>query len=649
MARFIERLFASNVGSVLPIAAASVPVIVALIGGGLDINRVYKARNRLQSASDAGTLAGRRAVTTNGYDAAARNQANAYFNTNFVEGELGATGTTFTTASTNGGNLISGTAATTVQTAVMNLLGVDTIPVSVACSATMGVGNSDITMVLDTTGSMGNTLSGTSQTRIQALRVAMKNFYDTVATATQGSNARIRYSFVPYSSSVNVGRLIYNLNPAYLADTWPIQTREPVFNTITEQVFTGWSAAVNTSEQTYSTETIGSTSQHSSTNYNSQATCNNARPADVAWANNGSATSSSSTTTNGAGQQVVTTTTTQPQRKTTYVCQLQSSNRWRVFYYYTTRNFITRNYATSDPIYETRTRQEFSNWAYRQVSNVDTSVYKTFTAVSKPNGSNGTAASYTWGGCIEERESDATSSISYSSVTGMSPSTALDLDVDLVPDGNPETKWGPMWPELAYYRTTTVWGTTYLTDAVQTSQGSKASSYCPHQAQLLSTMNQSAFYSYADALAAAGSTYHDLGMLWGLRLSSPQGPWADTVNIAPTNGGKVSRHIIFMTDGQMEPSTTIQSSYGIEWHDRRITDDGSSNQAARHTLRFRALCDNAKDKGFRVWVIAFASSLTSDLTYCASSNSSFLATNATQLNSAFQEIAKNVGELRVYQ
>jgi hypothetical protein len=649
MARFIERLFASNVGSVLPIAAASVPVIVALIGGGLDINRVYKARNRLQSACDAGTLAGRRAVTTNGYDAAARNQANAYFNTNFVEGELGATGTTFTTASTNGGNLISGTAATTVQTAVMNLLGVDTIPVSVACSATMGVGNSDITMVLDTTGSMGNTLSGTSQTRIQALRVAMKNFYDTVATATQGSNARIRYSFVPYSSSVNVGRLIYNLNPAYLADTWPIQTREPVFNTITEQVFTGWSAAVNTSEQTYSTETIGSTSQHSSTNYNSQATCNNARPADVAWANNGSATSSSSTTTNGAGQQVVTTTTTQPQRKTTYVCQQQNNNRWRVFYYYTTRNFITRNYATSDPIYETRTRQEFSNWAYRQVSNVDTSVYKTFTAVSKPNGSNGTAASYTWGGCIEERESDATSSISYSSVTGMSPSTALDLDVDLVPDGNPETKWGPMWPELAYYRTTTVWGTTYLTDAVQTSQGSKASSYCPHQAQLLSTMNQSAFYSYADALAAAGSTYHDLGMLWGLRLSSPQGPWADTVNIAPTNGGKVSRHIIFMTDGQMEPSTTIQSSYGIEWHDRRITDDGSSNQAARHTLRFRALCDNAKDKGFRVWVIAFASSLTSDLTYCASSNSSFLATNATQLNSAFQEIAKNVGELRVYQ
>lgn len=67
------------------------------------------------------------------------------------------------------------------------------------------------------------------------------------------------------------------------------------------------------------------------------------------------------------------------------------------------------------------------------------------------------------------------------------------------------------------------------------------------------------------------------------------------------------------------------------------------------TYREFNLCQLFASHPHRVWVIAFASSLTSDLTYCASSNSSFLATNATQLNSAFQEIAKNVGELRVYQ
>ncbi len=121
------------------------------------------------------------------------------------------------------------------------------------------------------------------------------------------------------------------------------------------------------------------------------------------------------------------------------------------------------------------------------------------------------------------------------------------------------------------------------------------------------------------------------------------------MNVAPTNGGKVSRHIIFMTDGIMEPTTSVQSSYGIEWHDRRVTNDGSSNQATRHTARFSALCNAAKAKGFRVWVIVFESTVTSSLSTCASDNSSYTASTSAQLNTAFQEIAKNVGELRVYQ
>lgn len=635
----------------LPLAAISVPVIVALVGGGLDMSRVYKARNRLQSACDAGTLAGRRAVTTDGYGTDEKAQAATYFNTNFNEDEIGATDTSFVTDSTDAGNMVTGTASTTVNMAVMNMLGIDTLDVSVECSATMGVGNSDITMVLDTTGSMGSTLPNSSQTRIQALRAAMKNFYTTVATATQSSNARVRYSFVPYSSSVNVGRLIYNLNPDYLANQWPIQSREPVFNTITEQVFVGWDDPVYTSNSGYSSETSGSSTQYSSTNYTSQTNCNNAKPADTAWANNGSSSSSNSTTTNGDGQQVVTTTTTQPQRKTKYTCtRLSSGSRpWRVYYYYVNRNYYTYQYATSDPVYETRTRQEFSHFAYKRVM-YNTGTYKTFVAASVPNGSNGTSVSYTWKGCIEERDTVASGSVSYSNGSGMSPSDALDLDIDLLPrDDDETTKWGPMWPEVAYYRTVYSNGYTYLTNADETTRGSKAGSYCPYQAQLLQTMTQGAFDTYADSLVAEGSTYHDLGMIWGLRLSSPDGPWQNTVNIAPSNGGKVSRHIIFMTDGEMAPSSTIQSTYGIEYHDRRITDDGSSNQSSRHTARFKALCDAAKDKGFRVWVIAFGSSLTSDLTYCASSNSSYLANNAAQLNTAFQEIAKNVGELRVYQ
>lgn len=648
MSGFLTRLRRSTSGSVLPIAAASVPVIIALVGGGLDINRIYKARNRLQSACDAGTLAGRRAVTTNGYGNPEKAQAATFFNTNFVEADVGATDTSFVTSSPDSGNMIVGSASTSVETAVMNLLGFDEIDVTVTCKATMGVGNSDITMVLDTTGSMSNTLSGTTQTRIEALRVAMKNFYTTVATATSESNARIRYSFVPYSSSVNVGRLITDLDPDYIVDNWPIQSREPVFNTITEQVFVGWNNPVYSTAEDYSGESNGSTSLYSSTSYTSQSRCLAALPADTAWVNNGTATVTSTTTTNGSGQQVVTERTAQPQRRTRYTCQSNFFS-WKIYSYPVTRTYYTYRYATSDPIYETRTRQEFSRWAYKQV-NYDTRTYKTFAAASVPNGTNGASVSYTWGGCVEERQTRPTGTFSYSSTFGMNPSEALDLDIDSVPDEDDDaTKWAPMWPELAYYRTYVSDGNTYLSSSAETSRGAKASSYCPHRAQLLQTMNKSQFDAYADALRAEGSTYHDIGMIWGLRLNSPTGPWQSVVNTQPSNGGKVSRHIIFMTDGAMEPNYIIQSIYGVEWHDRRITDDGYSNQAARHTARFRALCDAAKDKGFRIWVIAFASSLTTDLTYCASSNSSYLATNATQLNTAFQEIAKNVGELRIYQ
>ena len=56
-----------------------------------------------------------------------------------------------------------------------------------------------------------------------------------------------------------------------------------------------------------------------------------------------------------------------------------------------------------------------------------------------------------------------------------------------------------------------------------------------------------------------------------------------------------------------------------------------------------------KAKGIRIWAIAFTTGLTTDLTYCASANSAFTASNASQLNAAFQEIAKQVGELRVMQ
>lgn len=291
-----------------------------------------------------------------------------------------------------------------------------------------------------------------------------------------------------------------------------------------------------------------------------------------------------------------------------------------------------------------------ANYSYHLI-NYATDVFKTGASVSTPTGTKGASVSSTWDGCIEERGTVNSSTFSYSSVTGMTPSAAYDVDIDSAPTTDDNTKWVPMWLDVNYrQKSSSNSGSYTYSPNTPTLYGDQPTDdYCSAPAQLLKEMDSSSFSAYAKTLTPNGNTYLDIGIIWGGRLLSPDGIFADNVNEAPSNGGKVSRHLIFMTDGEMNTGNTQMSAWGMEYWDRRVTADGSSNNDARHTQRFRAVCDAIKAKGIRLWVIAFTGSLNSDLTYCASDNSSFVAADADSLNSAFQSIATKVGELRVTQ
>lgn len=58
----LKVLLADKGGNVLVMTAASIVPILALVGGGIDVSRIYLAESRLQSACDAGALAARRAM-----------------------------------------------------------------------------------------------------------------------------------------------------------------------------------------------------------------------------------------------------------------------------------------------------------------------------------------------------------------------------------------------------------------------------------------------------------------------------------------------------------------------------------------------------------------------------------------------------------
>ncbi len=642
--RLASVLLRNRSGNILPLAAAAIFAIAALIGGAIDISRGWRAQTRLQAACDAAVLAGRKAVTTKGFDATAEAMADSYFIANYDQDQFAAKNTAFDAASADRGGTVDGTAVSYLPPLLMQLFGFQDMELTTRCTASMGVGNSDIMMVLDTTGSMSSLLSGSTQTRIQALRASMKSFYDTVETAVSGTNARVRYGFVPYSSSVNVGRLLVDLNPEYLVDSWTIQSRKPIYKTV--QTLTGYGTpSAGTSSTATTNPTYSSWQNYNATTYATNGSCNANKPADTAWTNNGAATTTSSTTINGSGQQVVTTTTTQPQTATLYGCNL-TLLLYRLQYHTGSRNAVTTTTTTANAIYTTT--HVFDKWEYRPVT-YDTSRFKLFETVSTNTGTSAAAVSSTWEGCIEERSTVSEDGFTWSSIYGFTPAGAEDLDVDSPPDGSPGTKWAPMWPETAYIRTTISYGNVYMNSALPSATGQQASTACPSAAQLYSTMNQAAFYAVADGLTPEGATYHDIGMAWGARLASPDGMWADHVREAPHNGGEVSRHMIFMTDGEMSPSYSTQSAWGIEYHDRRVTDDGVTRDTERHNSRFLALCSAVKAKGIRVWVIAFAQAMTTQLQTCASDASAFTAANANQLDTAFQAIAKQVGELRVVQ
>ncbi|MFZ2979694.1 MAG: pilus assembly protein TadG-related protein, partial [Sphingobium sp.] len=59
---FLGRLRKDVRGNTLALVAAGMLPLLGLIGGGIDMSRIYLAKSRLQQACDAGALAGRKAM-----------------------------------------------------------------------------------------------------------------------------------------------------------------------------------------------------------------------------------------------------------------------------------------------------------------------------------------------------------------------------------------------------------------------------------------------------------------------------------------------------------------------------------------------------------------------------------------------------------
>ncbi|WP_184029595.1 TadE/TadG family type IV pilus assembly protein [Sphingomonas yantingensis] len=554
---FLARLSRDTRANTIAIVAAALIPLCGMIGGGFDLSRMYIVKTRLQHACDAGALAGRKSMGGGTWAQSSympRTMAERFFDANIASDAYGSN--TITKSYSENAGKVTGTASAILPMTLMRVLGKTTETLTVTCESEMRLPNTDVMFVLDNTGSMASKARATdTMSKIDGLKQAVRCFYEIVArldtvancdagapSGGTGSQVQIRFGFVPYSTNVNVGRL---LPTDWMADQANYNTRAQIGNS---------------GNFRYGLMPVNVSGMKNGTGYNT-----------------------------------------------------------------------------------------------------------TFDVQAGPNSGIRSTYRVNWTGCVEERKTAKTTD--YTPI----PSDALDLDVDTAPTpGDPDTQWRPGLPEITYMRKLrTSWDELNRDEVSSTSDTYYRylqlipygfNYYCPAEARKLQQWpDASAFDAYVSSLTPTGNTYHDIGMIWGARLMSPDGMFKSENQFTP-QGGEIQRHMIFMTDGDAVSSNCDYNAYGIHFYDRRQTDDVGNwqncmNGTSLNSLtgqinsRLEALCDVVKNKNITLWVVSFGGgnlqSTEDRLERCASPGRYFLANDSAALQRTFKSIADQISALRL--
>lgn len=639
-----QQLLTDTGGNTLMLIAGMFLPLLAMVGSGIDMSRAYLTKARLQSACDAGALATRKVLVGQKLNNKAAAIGNRYFKANFGHGAFGSYNVSFVLSDSANGQ-IDGVAKAKLDTGIMQVFGQTAFDLTVTCSAIRDLSHTDIMFVLDTTGSMLQSNPGDSASRFETMKTAVRDFHTTLETS-KSSGVNLRYGFVPYSEMVNVGGL---LTADMMVSRWTYQSRIPdgVETTLNTRSYDenfrqvgGGAASSTTSTFSPTSEWVPPTSgsggefgSGGSAGYWRQ-TC--PTPSDTLSISNKTLLNTQTKSFKGPPKG---TQTIETYRET------WNGTKYSANYNGSVCEMTTSNYNNSIFEYDWITEPSEDNeyfWRYRPVE-FDVSKLVDFgpgSTMKVKIGTNHTDRTITWQGCIEERDTVMVDNFS------PLPGDAYDLDIDSKPTNDVRTQWRPALPELIFRRPNVAEERTSTNyDTLAQSWGG-AQRMCPAAAKRMSPMTSTELDLYLQSLVAQGGTHHDIGLLWGARLISPSGIFSGA------NSGPQSRHIVFMTDGQVETNVTSHDAYGYPWLDRRrlpfpATDPTDAKLNEIVEKRFLAICEAAKSRGITIWSIAFGTSLSPAMETCAGSNRAFEANNSTELDFAFREIAGGIARLRL--
>lgn len=213
--RTLRRLRADQRGNVAMMTAlAIIPLTMASLGA-VDLTRTIAARVELQDALDAAALAAGRSSTQ---DAAQLQQLGQRI---LAQNLTGASDFTLTSSSfTLGANgQVVASAQASFQPMLRGLGGGAPSGLSASTEVTRANSILEIAMVLDNTGSMGDSLGYGQSSKLSYLKTAASSFIDAMAAASKQSAIAnsIQISLVPFSNMVRV-------DTTYRTATWMDQS-----------------------------------------------------------------------------------------------------------------------------------------------------------------------------------------------------------------------------------------------------------------------------------------------------------------------------------------------------------------------------------------------------------------------------------------
>ena len=643
---FFKALRSDTAGNVYAMATAALFPIAGIIGGGVDIGRAYMAQARLQQACDAGVLAGRRSMSGATMSSADAAEARRFFDFNFPARSFDTDPFVSTDEGANprfvdgpGDKTVNGFAETTLNTSIMRIFGYKKMSLKVDCSSRLDIGNVDVMMVLDVTGSMnwkpdGSSTSNESLKKITGLKNAVKDFYNILGSGGGAQGSQIRYGFMPYNAMINVGETLYDENPTWLVggvgtaaeDKWNYQTRRA-----------HWKIPGTGLKTTYEQINVAGASGNDRDACEDKFGRNLSTP--PVWNPSDSGYSSGSPLTKNGYYYEFSFYSYDRKSKTNKVCKRKVQR-------YDTAPVKTTTWKPG-AVFDFWEYDEFDHNVSTYVKSVKSgnpsalrpTLYNTPT--NNTNGPNDR-----WDGCIEERDTYA----DITSTTNAIPDNAYDLDIDLVPESK-ATRWRPYWAGVEYVR-----NGTQASDSSCPAPGRRLAEYATYDSAPGLNSGGNTIYSgnlksYINALSPNGNTNHTIGMIWGARFLSATGLFA-TENSKTKNGFNISRHLIFMTDGDLNVFPDRYNVYGYNKLDGRLAPTGTnqSGYEAIQAQRFQLMCNAVKAQGVTIWVIQFTNSSTiqTHLKQCATSeNHAAAATSNSALQDAFGDIAKTIGGLRL--